>query len=457
MFRKNYFNFLLAIALFLAGGVIVSAQTAPVTGQVILKKADGTTEPVVGALVEVFRTDQKGKFPSDKTNKKGNFAFAGLPLGASFVFSVSASNIKPGFYPSIKAGMEKLVFTVSEGDGRRLTEDEVRQALTAPPKTGTTQSSEPSATQNTSKSTAEQKKAQEEEAKRLAEYEAKKKQVENANAVIDKAVAEGNKAFNDKNYDLAIVKFDEGINADPDFAGSAPVLLNNKAIALKSRAVDTYNKSVKADAAAKASGMESVKKDFTDGIAATDKSLQILKNATSPDAATQKNYTDTKLSALTARKEIYGLMILTGIDKTKGKEAVAAFEEYIAAETDPQKKAGARVGLAEAYQLDNNFDQAVAEFEKVLAEDPENVNALVGAGLSLVNLGYINQETDKDKSKAQFQQAINYLQKFVDSSKLPKNQGNVAVKQYKDEAVLIIETLKKEQNVAPQKDTKKKP
>ncbi|MGI8882772.1 MAG: hypothetical protein ACR2IA_00825, partial [Pyrinomonadaceae bacterium] len=78
MFRKNYYTFLLATALFLTSGLAVLAQTSPVRGRVELVKADGTKEPVAGAMVEPFRTDAKGKAPSAKTNKKGEFSFAGL-------------------------------------------------------------------------------------------------------------------------------------------------------------------------------------------------------------------------------------------------------------------------------------------------------------------------------------------------------------------------------------------
>lgn len=459
MFSKNYFNFLLMTALFIVGGIVVSAQTAPVSGQVMMKKADGTTEPVAGAMVEVYRTDQKGKFPSDKTDKKGNFAFAGLPLGAKFAFSVSGTKITPGVYPNIQAGMDKLVFTVSEGNGKRFTEEEVRQSLAAPvANTSTNQSS--AAAPTAAEMTAEQKKQKEAYDKQVAEVEAKNKKSENANAIINKVIAEGNKAYTDKNYDLAISKFDEGINADPEFAGSAPILQNNKALALKNRAVDNYNKAIKGDPSAKTAALESVKTDFNNAAAATDRSLEILKGATAPDAERQKSYDSAKLNALTVRKEIYGLMIQTGADKNKSKEAVTAYDEYIAAEPDAAKKLAARVGLAEAYQQDNNFDQAIIEYEKVLAEDSENVDALIGAGLTLVNLGYINQESDKAsdkaKSKEQFQQASSYLQKFLDLGKSPQNQDKAAVKKYSDDATAILGTLKKEQNVTPQKVTKKK-
>ncbi|CAN5340414.1 hypothetical protein BH20ACI1_BH20ACI1_21850 [soil metagenome] len=454
MFRKNYFTFLLAIALFSLSGSIVFAQTAPVSGRVEVAKAGDVTEPVQGALVEVYRTDQKGKFPSDKTGKKGDFAFAGLPLGATFVFAVSGPKIAPRIVPNIRAGNDKLVIIVTEGDGKKYTEDEVRQALAAPTATAATGSG--AAETPTKELTAEQKKEREEREKQIAEITAKNKKAENANAIISKAVAEGSKAYQANDYDTAIAKFEEGINADPDFAGSAPVLLNNKALSLKGRAVNNYNDAVKGKAADKAAALESVKTDFTNAIATTDRALEILKNNKAPDPEAQKSYDAAKLNSLTIRKEVYGLMLLTGVDKTKGKEAVTAYEEYLASEPDAQKKAASRLGLAEAYQQANQYDEAIAEYEKVLAEDAENVDALVGAGLALVNMGYINEETDKDKAKAQFQQSINYLQKFLDLSKSPKNQDNAAVKKYKDDAVAIIDTLKKEQSVAPQKTTTKK-
>ena len=173
----------MTIALLLAGSIAAVAQTQPVTGKVVLKKADGSTAPIQGALVEVFRTDIKAKMPSDKTSKKGEFNFAGLPLGATFVLSVSAPGAKPGYLPNVKAGNENLLITLSEGDGRRWTEEEIRAAIagadTAIP---TNTSSEP---------TAEQKKAQEDRAKLEAEYAAKKQKVEQSTATIQKSLDEG--------------------------------------------------------------------------------------------------------------------------------------------------------------------------------------------------------------------------------------------------------------------------
>ena len=430
MFQKNYFTFLLAIALFLAGGITVSAQSAPIRGQVLLKKADGAVEPVVGAVVEIYRTDVRGKLPSAKTDKKGFFNFAGVQLGQTFALSISAPNIKPEVVPQIKAGMENIVVNAVEGDGRKWTEEEVRKSAASPVVPG-------------AEMTAEQKKAQADYEKQVAEVNEKNKKIQNVNEVISKAVDEGRKAYEAKDYNLAITKFDEGIKADPDFAGTAPVLLNNKALALTSRATDKYNQALKADPAGRATAVESIKKDYEDSIAASNRALDILKTADMSDPAMKKSFDQIKLYALSNKKEAYRLLIRTGADRTKGKEMSAAFQEYMAVETDPAKKSATQLALAETLLDAQEFEQAITEFEKVLAEDANNVEALAGAGFSLVNVGYISND------KTKFQQGANYLQKFAELA--PETH------KYKADAKSLLETLKKEQNVAPQKGSTKAP
>lgn len=450
MLSKKYFASVTLAALVLMSGLFVFAQTAPTRGKVELKKADGTTEPVAGATIEVYKMGAKGKLPSAKTNKKGEFAFAGLPLSEKYVFVVSGEKISPGMQPNVPAGAENVVISVSEGDGKKLTEDEVRAALSGKAPTNDTTATTPEATSTTPQATPapqpqnseEAKKAQEEAKKAQAEYEKKKAEVEagnkkitESNDLVKKVLAEGNSAFDAKNYDLAITKYDEGITAMPDFVGATPVLLNNKATALVNRATNNYNTAVKAGGEAKTAAMPGIKKDYEDAAAAATRSLEIIKTAAAPNDPN-------KFAALVQRKEAYRLISKTGADRTKGKEAAVAFEEYIAAETDPKKKADAQLAFAGTMQDSNEFELAVAEYEKVLAQDANNIDALSGIGLSLVNVGY----TSNDKEK--FQQGANYLQKFVDLA--PDTHS------YKDDAKSIITSLKNEQKVTPQKVTKKK-
>jgi tetratricopeptide (TPR) repeat protein len=300
--------------------------------------------------------------------------------------------------------------------------------------------------------TAEQKKAKEEYDKKVAETKARNEKALKANEIVNASLKEGGAAYDAKNYDLAIAKFDEGYKIDPDFAGSAPVLLNNKGLALLGRATDSYNKSVKADDATRASLKESAKNDLLEAVASSERSLEILKTATTTDPNIQKNYDVNKFLALTNRKTAYRLMAQTGVERNKGKEALLAFQEYIAAEPDAARKSKAQLDLALTLQDSNEFELAITEFQKILETDPNNVDALVGIGLSMVNVGYINLESDPAKGKAQLQEAANYLQKFVDVA--PDTH------KFKEDAKSAIASLKEEQKVVPQKGktttTKKK-
>ncbi len=438
MVRKNFIATLIALVMMAAGSIAVLAQTgAPVGGQVMLVDADGKMTPVADALVEVYRVDIKAKFPSDKTDKKGYFKFAGLPFGAGFALSVSGPGISPTIFPNVRAGNEKIVVKVSAGNGQVWTEDEVRTALAnATSTSGQTQESP------------DDKKKRDEEERKVAEVKNKNAKILETNQIVDQSLTEGKKALEEKNYDLAVTKFNEGYLADPVFAGTAPFFLNSKAVALISRATDKYNESVKTtDTALRASGREIAKTDYDAAVEACDKSIEILKGATSTDPNTQKNFEANRVKAIELRKNAYRLMAQTGVNRERGKDAAVAFAEYIAVETDPAKKTKAQMDLAMTLQDSNEFESAIVEFEKILTDDPTNADALVGIGLSMVNVGFINLDVDQAKGKEQLQQAANYLQKFVDIA--PDTH------KFKKDAIEAIASLKDTQKVTPQKTTTK--
>lgn len=443
MFHKNYFNFLLAIALFLISGTAaaVSAQTAPVSGRVEIKKADGTTAPAADALVEVFRLDQKSKFPTDKTDKKGNFGFAGLPVGARFVLSVSGAGISPVIYPNVPAGAQGFTITVSEGDGRRFTEDEVKQTLAA----GKTSGGTNSASTQSAELTEEQKKAKAEYEKKVQQVTEKNKKIQETDALVQKALAEGNAAFNAKNYDLAVAKFDEGYKANPEYVGSAPVLLNNKGIALRILAVNTYNQNVKsADQAVKAESMNKVAKDFSDALDAFNASWTILKNTAPADIPDPKNYELNKMQALRGAKDVVKFMVATErVDSSKLNVIKTLIQEYLNLETDQAAKTEAQLSLADLYRVAQDFDNAIIEYRKALQMSPDNPDVLAGLGLSLFAAGEAGNNTQ------QKQEGLNYMQKFADIAP--------ATHKLKADVAGVVEYLKS-QKLTPQKvpTTKKK-
>lgn len=437
MSRKFYFSFFVAAAVFMAGHLISYAQTSPVAGTVELKKADGTQEPVSGALIEVYRTDIKSGFPSAKTDAKGKFQFAGMPYNGVFTFAVSAPNCSPMIFPNVRAGQEKLLIVLSPGDGRKFSESDARSVKA--PKTGDETPREP---------TEEEKKAKAKADKETAEIEAKNAKAKKTNEIITAVAQDAKVAFDAKNYDLAITKYEEGIAADPDFIGSAPLFNNNRAIALRIRAVERRNKAIKlTDVTEKLAGLDAAKKDLADSAAGFARSWQILTNAPAAEITDKANFEATKSSALIGAQETFRMAVLTEqVDPSVIEVAKTLIPEYVSTESDAVKKAAAKLIFADLYRVVGDSDNAIAGYKSILETAPDNIDALSGVGLSLVNKGYI------DNQKPLLQEGANYLQKFV--SLAPDTN------KYKADAVGLIETLKKEQNVAPQKlpsGPKKKP
>lgn len=427
MLRKFSILSIFSMSLVLLASNTAFAQTAPISGKVELKKADGTFAPLEGALIEVFRVDIKSSGPADKTDKKGQFSFAGLQVGSTYAISVSAPGASPSYLPNIKAGMEGIKFSLEPGDGRRLTPDEVRQLVA--------QGNNPNAGQLTE----EQKKQQAEYDAKVKEVTAKNEKIKQESAIIEAALKEGNDAYNAKNLDLAISKYNEGINANPTFAGSAPVLMNNKGAALRERAVQMYNQNVKnPDASAKVAAFVKVKADLGEAADTYGKSLNILKNAQPGDINDPNIKSQQTATALRGAIDSFRLMAQTEqVDDTKFEIAKTLIPEYISTETDAAKKEQAKLILGDLYRVAGDADNAVAEYRKTLESSPDNLDAMAGLGLSLVNAGYIGNNKD------QLQEGANYLQKYASAAP----DGH----KYKADAQGLIESLKTEQKIAPQK------
>jgi tetratricopeptide (TPR) repeat protein len=431
MFRKSLVSLLAVGIVIVIGGYTVIAQTnAPVTGTVELVKADGTKEPVAGALVEVFRTDIKASSPPAKTDKKGQFNFAGLQLGWTFILSVSAPGAAPTYLTNVKAGQERLLITMSPGDGSRLPEDEVRKQVSAP---------KAAAGAPTAESVAEAKKLQADYEAKKKEVEDKNKKVETTNQIVSSALKAGNDAFTAKSYDIAVAKYDEGIAADPNFIGSAPIFYNNRGIALRARGIDAYNVAIKAaDASEKVANLGKAKKDFADAAAGYLSSWTLIKNANLAEVPDKANFESNKLGTLRGSLDVFQIAVRTEqVDPALIDAAKVLIPEYQSVETDAAKKAAASLAMADLYRVAGDSENAITAYKAILETAPDNQDALAGAGLSLVNLGFLNSD------KAKMQEGANLLQKFA--SVAPDTN------KYKADAVALIDLLKKEQNVAPQK------
>ncbi|MBK9528548.1 MAG: tetratricopeptide repeat protein [Acidobacteria bacterium] len=301
--------------------------------------------------------------------------------------------------PNIRGGQEKILITVYPGDGSKMPEDEVRKAANA----------KKAAPGEVPQNTEEMKKAQ-------AEFEAKKKEVEeknkkaaNVNEITTRSIKEGKEAMDTKNYDVAIAKYTEGFAADPDFVGSAPIFLLNRGVAHVARAIETHNASVKStDATEKVAAAGRVKQDILDAVQGYQQALTIQKNAAPADIPDKANFDATKMSLLRSAADAFRRSVETErVDPAIIDLAKVMIPEYLAVESDAAKKNAVSLILPDMYRIQGESENAIAGYKQVLETSPDNPDALVGAGLSLVNLGFINDD------KAKLQEGANYLQKFV--------------------------------------------
>lgn len=436
---SRYFYGVLAVAILVAASTTAFAQVGELRGQIWMEK-DGQKVPLAEAQIDVFRTDITGKY-NTKTNKKGEFVFAGLPFVGTYTVAASHPTAAPNWMPGVKAGRDIPVeITLTPGDGKRLTFEEIKAAG------GATAATPAASGSSAPKESSEEKAKREELMKKNKEIEEKNKKITEANEIISRTFKAGNdalaaasaagKAKNSdeaiKQYTAAMAQYDEGLAADPD----QPAILTNKAIAVKGRGVERFNAALTAkdlDDAAKNAALQAAKDDFKAAADLSGKAVALIKAQTAPtDAAEMQRFTANKYAAMLTHAESMRLFV-SRADGTQADAGLTAFKDYIAVETDAAKKAKAQVDMAQMLLDAGAADKALAEFKAILATTPNSPEANLGAGLAVYATG--------DKTK--FQEAANFLQKFVEVA--PDSNP------MKDDAKAILTELKNSENVTPEK------
>lgn len=421
MYRKQLFTFLVAATVLVMGGFSALAQTGPVRGIVKMKQADGTTVPVANAVLDAYRLDLPGKMENVKTNNRGEFSIIGLYIVGKYVLSVSAPNAQPRLRTNIKAGLNAdYEIILDPGDGRRYTMEEAKKMASG---------DEDAAAGNTGGGeSAEDKAKREEMIRKNAEITESNKKAEESNAIYNRAFKEGNAAYTAKRYEEAAAKYSEAITADPDHPG-APVIYTNRSLVLRMSAVDRYNAAIKAK---DDGGIAAAKKDWEQSASDAKIAVEKLKAQSAPaEPAAAAAYKDQLYRALQARASVMRFFV-TKVDRTQADAGLAAYREYLAVEPDSAAKLKTHLEGARMLFDAGEVDKAVAEYQKILTDNPDNVDAMLGAGLALFGTG----------DTAKYQEAANYLQRFVD--KAPDTH------ELKADAKAVLEELKN-QNVKPQK------
>ena len=368
-----------------------SAQVGRIEGDVI---KTGTTEPVVGAQVDIIRTDIKGNYPV-KTDKKGHFLHAGVPYVGTYTIIISAEGCEPTFLTSIRPDREVLKIDLRPGDGRKLTIDDVNKASGGKP--GAAAGAPAAAPKMTPE---EAKKAKEEYDKAMKDRE----EAEKFNASIGQInikLKEGNDAMAKNDHTTAIAAFKEAVTLNP----TIHISNGNLAIALQKRAVAQFN----------AGQRDPAKQDFLDSVAASNKAIEGL-DAQEKDTKMKNDPVQNKANRRTyyvVRAESESIL---GGKYGDGEQTLAAVKDYqaIAELTDdPAEKKKYPLKAANLLrETPGKQAEAVEAYKGILAADPDNIEALYGLGLV-----YANEEKT-------WQDSANMLQKFAD--KAPESDPRVA-------------------------------
>ena len=380
--------------------VAAAAQTATFEGKVMLKQADGTEVPVQGATIKIVRTDISQDLGSVKTDKNGKYVRVGVPFVGTYTLLISAPNSTPAYLMAVRPGQRPVNdFTLYPGDGRVLTLEDAKAADAAGGK--------PAAAGASAEDVANAKKRA---AEMAAEIERVKKENERAaeyNAKVPEILRAGNEAYNAKNYDLALAKYEEGIVAAPE----EHVFHLNKAVLLLGRATDKYNA---AHSAKDNAGKDAARAELKTAVESAEKAVAIYrakqaKAQGAPVAAAgggpQKG--NEELFALGARADGYRLAFLT-YTQIDSEAAAKAIEEYVNAETDSNKKNKMQAVLGEALLMSNKVDESIAKFRQILASNPNNVDAMRGLGISLA--------AKANEDPAALAEAVKMMEQFVEKA-----------------------------------------
>jgi tetratricopeptide (TPR) repeat protein len=437
---SKYFLAAFAVTVLVASAAVTtSAQVAELRGHVFMQQADGQKVPLADAVIDVFRTDLNAKY-NTKTNKKGEFVFAGLPFTGTYTVAASHPTAAPNFIPGYRVGREQpCEITLTPGDGKRLTLEDLKNA------TPTNAGASASGGAPSGESAADKAKRAELMAKNK-EIEESNKKITAANETIARTFKAGNEALTAagvalkagnsdeaiQKYTEAITQYDEGLAADAD----QPALLTNKSVALKARGVERFNSAIRSktlDDAGRAAALQIAKDDFKGAADASTKAVTMLKAQPAPtDPAAVQQYNANKYAAMVTNAEAMRLFV-SKTDPTQADAGLAAYKDYMAVETDPAKKTKAQLDAAQMLLDAGAADKALAEFKGVLATSPDSPEANLGAGLAVYATG----------DKAKFQEAANYLQHFVDVA--PDSNP------MKADAKAILTELKATENVTPEK------
>lgn len=393
-----------ALGLLAVFSLPASAQTGGIEGQVLRRNADGTKTPVAKAVIDLYRLGIKGSYKAE-TDKNGRFAHIGLPYGR-YAIAVSGEGLAPYYEYNVQIPPGQPIertFELFPGDGRRLSLADIEriqaQAGTQQPLTPAQQ--------------AEQQKQMEEAQKK---YEESRKKAA-ADQVMIKHFEAGKQLAGTNQYEPAIAEYKLALEASPDHP-QLYVVVGKMAEAYFNLGVERNNSGNRQLAVESFALAAETAKKGADMVPA--------------DKAVEKP----KLLQLHAQS----LGVIARLDNKRVPEAVAAYEQLIQMSTTPEEKLKAQNAIGDIYLNATMPNEAAENYRKTLAADPNNLDALRGLGMALVQTG--------DESK--YQEVVDVLSKFTDKA-AKEAASNPKRAQEVEEANQVIFALKEAMKTQPKK------
>jgi tetratricopeptide (TPR) repeat protein len=382
-------HLLSAVAVIALASLTATAQTGRLEGDVV--KAD-TKEPVVGAEIQIERTDIKGSYPV-KTDKKGHFLHAGVPYVGTYTIIVSAPGCQPDFVQNVKGSQsEPIKFELRPGDGKKLTIADVKGMQANAPKGGQPMNA------------AEQKKAMEEYEKKRAEVEAKNKKMTEEHEAMKKRFEAGQQLMAAKDWNGAANEFGEAAKLDAE----QQAVWQGLALALYNRGVTNFNESAKDPS--NTSKRDAAKQDFNDSINAIGKAMALVEpllNDPQKGAQAKKS----KAAYLKSKADAEGLLAKKLGVMDMIEPAVKDYREVAESAETPEDKIKYQLSAAEVYFDAGKPEEAVTAYAGIIEASPDNLDAIYKLALAYASV-------------AKFQESADTFQKFLD--KAPETDARVA-------------------------------
>jgi tetratricopeptide (TPR) repeat protein len=404
---------------------VALAQTAQIEGTIKVKGEDGSMKTVPGALIDIYRLDINGHWDV-KTDKNGHFIRLGLPVQGTFLFVVSGPGISPTWANKIKISQVPVLdLEATPGDGRTLTADEVNalKAGKSPGGGGGGGGAGKSAPQGSPQDKAKAEAADKEYQAKLKEGQALQENYNQARNHYNTGV----ELMHANNYQQALSEFEQAMSVDTSkhaaFSELAYKAGANAAEAHYQIGVDLFNKKNRDEA----------KPHFEQAVANINKAITQASAATPPEPNANINndlivYYNILTKNAQLLVEFYGAVAL--VDPTI--QSIDKVETLDAANKNKWE-----VSKGNLLRAASRVDDAVAAYKKVLAADPNNIDALYNLGLALLG----------SSEKEQQQEAVNALADFV--AKAPATDKRVP------DAKSTIEMMKNQFKIEAEKPAKR--